>query len=173
MTDPQQAEKFAPEAPNAPTVTDSTPAKPADGTGLPIATNVVVLDGHPLIVLRQPTDEQGGAYLLALPVPQFWQRIRPHVLRLVGGAPEIEHYAPRARPLVYVVRPGHEEEDRAALDAALASQGGPIPRAFPNEDRPGMFTDWQLWATGYTVQVVADAALPNTQQTPETATDRA
>jgi hypothetical protein len=165
--DPQQAEKFArhgaPVSPSAPTVTDPTP------TGPPVSANVVALDGHPLIVLQEATAEQRGAYLMPLPSPEFWQRVRRlHVLRLVGGAPEIEDFEPHAKPLVYVVRPGHEDEDKAALDAALAKQGGPIPHAFPHKDRPGMFTDWEFLDTGYRVQVVAGAAIDTT---PETATE--
>ena len=35
-----------------------------------------------------------------------------------------------------------------------------------------MFTDWELWDSGYTVQVVADAAIEAAPtETPETATE--
>jgi len=122
---------------------NKTPAPPAAATtaARPLPErieNVIALGNHALIVLRDPTPDDAGAYLVPVPDALFWQKTRPHVLRVVSERPS-------ARPLLFIVRPEHADADRAALDAVLEKQGGPVPHVLRAGKGGKPFTEWRLF----------------------------
>lgn len=132
MKDPQTA---APVSPSGPAVTDFTP---------PV----------PLLVLRDPTPDDAGAYLVPVPDALFWQKTRPHVLRVVSERPS-------GGPLLFIVRPEHADADRAALDAVLEKQGGPVPHVLRAGEGGKPITEWRLFPDHVTtVELVAKTPRP-------------